>query len=170
MFQWAKILAWLYFPTGGRKILFLLVIDIQANASDIKSHFACTLFHKMHWCGCYTVLMCEGSTIGPTAFVSWKMRITHRQFTGTISKDICCSQLDEEWGRLKRNSRVKASSVLGSRQLPGSQTLWLKKRSHVAVSALIDWALCPGLASELKWGLASLFYCFSMPQTVSLFL
>lgn len=42
-----------------------------------------------------------------------------------------------------------------------------KEKSRVAVSALVHWAAHPDLASELKWGLGSLFHSFSMPQTVS---
>lgn len=90
-----------------------------------------------------------------------------RQVVVTVSKAVCSAR----WGwseEEKTKEHQGQGPICATRETAARATDSVaKEKSRVAVSALGHWAALPGLASELKQGLGSLFYSFSVPQTVS---
>lgn len=150
-------------------LCFLLAIDVPANVID-RSLILHALY-KQRWCGWYTVLTGEGlstQTHSPGELEDEdhspdkSCRLSPKRFS-VFSRD-------GEWGKEKKEEHQREGPVCGQQAADRVTNSVVKEKSHVAVSILVYWAVHPGLAYELKWGLDSLFHRFSMPQTVSLFL
>lgn len=137
-----------------------------------KSRFVCTLLYKQSWHGWYTVLTWEGFDTqihSPDDLEDEDHSPDRSQWL--FPKRFAVLSGDREWGREEKTGTLGKRPCLCGQQTAAKVTnTVVKEKSRVAVSLLVHWAACPGLTSELKWVLNSLFHSFSMPQTVPLFL
>ena len=159
-------------PTDERGIIFFL-LAIVAPASVIDRslilHALCSA-NRVDVVGTLCSPLKDWQ-LTPTQLVSLKMRITHQTSDGHyLQKGLQCSMGIESEEEKKKKHQGEGPICVWQQTAARVTNSVVKEKSRVAVSALVHWAACPGLASELKRGLGSLLHSFSMPQTVSLFL
>lgn len=170
-FQWVKeILVWFCSPTDKRGIFFSFSHWCSCQCNWQKSHFACTLLYKQLMWLVYCAYPWRIGHLDPLTWWAERWGSLTRQVVVTTSEEVCSAQ----WGwteEQKMKEHQGPGPICARRQTAARVTKSVtKEKSPVAVSALDQWAALPGLVSELKQGLCSLFHNFSVPQTVSLFL
>ena len=158
-------------PTDEREIFFLLAIVVPASIIDrsLILHALCST-SRVDTVGTLCSPLKDWPPT-PIHLVSLKMRVTHQTSHGNYpQKGLQCSMGMESEEEKKKEHQGENPICAGQQTAARFINFVVKEKSRVAISALAHWEACPGLASELKWGLGTLFHRFSMPQTVSLFL